>query len=319
LVTTAKSVTLAFVVALVNVTAVPFAAPVVQPLKVPLQAPLVTVLPVRPFDRLAKAPATAPAKIEPLAVKVSPPILIDSPATKSLNVATLLSVAAAAAPSVFTTVGLAARVPVLGKSVTSELALADVNVSVDPEVIADVVQPVKVPEYAPLAVPGPVVALFARLANAAATLAAETVVLAVKVNPPIVTVCPLVRPANVTEFDSVVAPDAPLVIAKLAPSVPPTIFPEAIFVKVIPEPVPPMLPFVGMVIVSPATYPVPLSVILIEPNVPSAAIVTVAKAPVPEPLVPSATFLYMPGEYPVPTVVIATDLMPLIFSTPPLT
>ena len=51
--------------------------------------------------------------------------------------------AAAAAPSVFTTVGLAARVPVLGKSVTSEFALADVNVSVDPEVIADVVQPVK--------------------------------------------------------------------------------------------------------------------------------------------------------------------------------
>ncbi len=82
--------------------------------------------------------------------------------------ATLLSVAAAAAPSVFTTVGLAARVPVLGKSVTSEFALADVNVSVDPEVIADVVQPVKVPEYVPLAVPGPVVALFARLANAAA-------------------------------------------------------------------------------------------------------------------------------------------------------
>ena len=105
------------------------------------------------------------------------------------------------------------------------------------------------------------------------------------------TVCPLAKSLNVTEFDSRVAPVAPLVIARLAPSVPPTTFPEAIFVRVIPEPVPPILPLVGMVMVSPAIYPVPLSVILIDPNVPSAAIVTVAKAPVPEPFVPSATFL----------------------------
>ena len=103
---------MAFVVALVNVTAVPLAAPVVQPLKVPLNEPLVTIFPVRPFERPPKALATAPAKMEPLAVRVRPPIVIDSPATKSLNVATALSVAAAAAPSVFTNVGLTASVPV---------------------------------------------------------------------------------------------------------------------------------------------------------------------------------------------------------------
>ena len=180
---------MAFVVALVNVTAVPLAAAVVQPLKVPLNEPLVTIFPVRPFERPPKALATAPAKMEPLAVRVRPPIVIDSPATKSLNVATLLSVAAAAAPSVFTTVGLAARVPVFGKSVTSELALADVNVSVDPEVIAEVFQPVKVVPAVnvpfPTAFPAwPLV----RLAKPAATFAAVIAPVAVKVKPPIVTV-----------------------------------------------------------------------------------------------------------------------------------
>ena len=236
LVTTAKSVTSAFVVALVNVTAVPFAAAVVQPLKVPLHEPLVTTFPVRPFESPPKAPATAPAKIEPLAVKVKPPIVIDSPATKSLNVATLLSVAAAAAPSVFTTVGLTASVPVLGKSVTSELAVADVNVSVDPEVIAEVDQPFRAPDHVPLPTAFPE-APSARLAKPAATAAAVIAPDAVKVKLPTVTVCPLAKSLNVTEFDSRVAPVAPLVMARLAPSVPPTTFPEAIFVRVIPEPV----------------------------------------------------------------------------------
>ena len=184
-----------------NVTAVPFAAPVVQPLKVPLNEPLVTIFPVRPFERLPNALATAPAKMEPLAVRVRPPIVIDSPATKSLNVATLLSVAAAAAPSVFTTVGLTASVPVLGKSVTSELAVADVNVSVDPEVIAEVDQPARFPENVPLPTAFPE-APSARLAKPAATAAAVIAPDAVKVNPPTVTVCPLAKSLNVTEFDS---------------------------------------------------------------------------------------------------------------------
>jgi len=90
------------------------------------------------------------------------------------------------------------------KSETLELLVADVKVSVDPEVIAEVVHPVNVPEYVPLVIPPFVVAPLARLANAAATSAARTAELpAVKVNPPIVTVSPEASPEKVTEFDSV--------------------------------------------------------------------------------------------------------------------
>jgi hypothetical protein len=114
--------------------------------------------------------------------------VIDSPATKSLNVATLLSVAAAAAPSVFTTVGLTASVPVFVKSVTSVLFVVLLKVNVEPEVITEVLQPVKVVplnEPFPTAFPElPAV----MLAKAAATFAAVITPVAVKVNPPIATV-----------------------------------------------------------------------------------------------------------------------------------
>jgi hypothetical protein len=102
---------------------------------------------------------------------------------------------------------------------------------------------------------------------------------------------PATKSLKVAALLSVVAPATPSVLTRVAPAVPPTIFPATRFVRVIPEPVPPILPLFGIVIVFVAAYPVPLSVIFIDPNVPSAAMVTVANAPVPDPPVPRATFL----------------------------
>ena len=66
----------------------------------------------------------------------------------------------------------------------------------------------------------------------------------------------------------------------VAPSVPPTIFSAVIRVNEMPEPVPPML-FADMDKSFPDIYPLPASVILMEPKVPSAATTTVANAPEP--------------------------------------
>ena len=100
--------------------------------------------------------------------------------------------------------------------------------------------------------------------------------------PAVVTVNAGVLPKYpVPEFVIVSAGLTPCVIEPtVAPSVPPTIFSAVMRVNEIPEPVPPML-FADMNKSFHEIYPLPASVILMEPKVPSAATTTVANAPEP--------------------------------------
>ena len=73
---------------------------------------MLTAFPLLPFARFAKALATVAAGIVPVAFKVNPPIVRESPVTKSLKVTSLVSVFTP--PSVLAIVTI--PVPVFAKS-----------------------------------------------------------------------------------------------------------------------------------------------------------------------------------------------------------